>query len=302
MKLALELARPDVGRAEVDARASACSPRSTAPRVHHQPGGTLMTTQQPKDPDELTCPRCGALPGGVCRQPNGRVSVRIHMMRRRASQATEPNDKPTSAVRRSPGTPEGRRKGQAAQVAARRRRQSELAAATAARREAAEEAALEAEAQALIEDASRYTRDRLLVRRLILDAAQLAGERLVEGLEYMLRPRAFDQEGTPATKPTELYRVSRAGVRTRFENADGTPATEERPDLVGYYTVDQLEALAKVAATALNSLRLEEGRPTGILENKNGGISRTEEILGKLGVAELIAFAAETLMDPDDQP
>lgn len=256
----------------------------------------------PLDPDEVKCPRCKSAPSVPCVTAAGAKSRTVHMERRRLA-ATGKREQPrakrsTTGSRKSPGTPEGRSKGAKAANQARARRRAEAAALAEQMREEAEAEALAREAQSLAEDAVKYDKDRAVVRRQTLTAAQLAGERLVEGLTHMNRPRSFDENGMPSTRTEEVYRTVK-GKRVRETDADGTPTTREVPDNVGWYTVDKLEALAKVAAATLNAVRLEEGKPTGILRNQGDTGRDPAEVLGAAGIRELAAFAVENLVDDE---
>lgn len=219
----------------------------------------------PLDPDQVPCPRCGARAGVACRQPSGERAKAIHVARRRAANPTPPApDRNRTPRGNNPNGPpmDARARGGRAAQQARRRRKAELAASVEAQRVAAETAALEAEAAKLAEDASRYARDRAVLRRHVLDGAALAYERLVESLTHIERV-VLDDDGRPLTTPVE--RTDRAG----------NLRTEEVPDKRGAWSTDQVERLAKVAASALVSLRLEEGKPTGIerLEGPAGDLS-----------------------------
>ena len=240
-----------------------------------------MTPADRLDPDQVPCPRCGMGPGQVCRQPDGNRARAIHAARRRAADAPPANPTQTRHG--------GKRFDSASASAAarrsaqeRRRRAAENAAAVEAARAQAEADALEAEAQQLAADATRYARDRAILRRKVLDAAQLATTRLVESLEGLERAQV-DDDG----------RV----VRTAVERPDrnGVPRQIEVPDMRGWASADTVERLARSASLTLNSLRLEEGKPTGI--ERHEGTGGTAATLGEAGVSELIAWAAGNLRD-----
>lgn len=248
-----------------------------------------MTDPTPLDPDEVTCPRCTSGPGVPCRRPNGDKSPTIHVARRRNAAAgiTGPSASSPrrSKIREKPAgasTFDSKSATAAAKKSAqtRARRKAELAAKREAARERLEAEALEAEAVKLAEDASRFSRDRAILRRQTLDAASLAYTRLIEGLEGLQRV-AVDQDGRPEV------------VAQEYEDREGRRRNRMVPDVRGAYPSSTVERLAKVAASTLLSLRLEEGKPSGILENRQDG--GAAEVLGSAGVDELLAWAGENL-------
>jgi hypothetical protein len=256
-----------------------------------------MPTPPPLDADEVVCPHCQAGVAQVCRKPNGDRAEAVHVARRRLA-AAGGTVKPTKPARKrapgkSPATAEGRSKGGKAAAQARRRRRAEINARAEQMKADALKAAEEQAAANLADDAIRYDTDRAILRRHVLDAAALATARLVEGLAHTRRPRGFDDEGLPAVKGVEVFRVEK-GVRRRVVDADGTPAVEEVVDMVGWWGTSDVERLGKIAAQALVSLRLEEGKPTGITETQGNG-GATAEILGEAGVDDLVAWATRNL-------
>ena len=134
-----------------------------------------------------------------------------------------------------------------------------------------------------------------MLRRTALDAAQESALRFLDAVSHVRRPAGYDTDGRPRTVPTELYTVTR-GERTRVHNPDGTPAVEERPDVTGWWAPGDIERMGKAYAAALNALRLEEGSPTGILEQR--GDQGAAGQLGEAGVEELVRWAAENLPGP----
>jgi hypothetical protein len=246
-----------------------------------------MTDPTPLDPDQILCRRCESPAGVPCQTPTGARSRSIHVERRRDAaagvipQPKQPRDKRGSTSRKSPATPEGRAKGGQRAAQERRRRRSEAAAAVEAAREAAEREAIEREATKLAEDAVRYERDRAILRRQTLDAAGLAYDRLIEGLRGVQRINV-DDEGKPQTRPEE------------YVDRHGDARVREVPDVRGAYPAATVERLAKIAASTLVSLRLEEEKPTGIVRSEGDG-SSPAEILGRAGVEELLAWATDNL-------
>lgn len=236
------------------------------------------------DPDEVQCPTCGMAPGAVCRQPSGRRARAIHRTRRRAADRGEITVPRATDTRHPPkgGTFNSETATRAAKASAqaRRRRSAEVAAQVEQRRADAEAAALEAEAEKLAADATRYARDRANLTRKVLDAAVKSTERLIESLDGMERSE-LDDDGRVVC--TAVERPDRNGV----------PRQVEIPDVRGWATADTIERLARSAAATLNSLRLEEGKPTGI--NRDEGSGRTSEVLGETGVGELLTWAAGNL-------
>ncbi len=258
----------------------------------------------PLDPDLVRCPKatCPAGPGEVCRTPSGKKAARIHPERRRLAAAggverSRANVEQTSGKSKPvPATKASRSKGGKAASQARRRRRAEIEAQAEQLRVEEERRVAAEHAEQLAQDALRYTRDRATLKRHVLDSALKAHERLVESLVHLHAPAGYDEEGRPRTKPVELFTTER-GVRKRVVDADGTPAVREEPDVVGYWSVQQVESLAKAAGAALNSLRLEEGKATGITAETSGAAAN----LGDEGVAKLIEYAQQNL-DPGGGP
>lgn len=258
------------------------------------------STPAPLDPDEVTCPKCGAQAAEICRQPNGDPARTVHLLRRRlAAGETAPPAKTPQPPTRKGGKPKGSSTfdsasaSEAARKSAqtRRRRAAEAAAATEAKVVAAEAAAIDEQATKLAEDAVRFAKDRAIVKRQTLDATQLATTRLVEALTHLRRPRSFDQLGKPAVEKLEAFHTVK-GVRLPLFDADGDRVIDERPDLVGYYSVDQIAALAKAHAAILVSLRLEEGKATEISGSDGLDVA---SVLGDAGVGDLVKWAEQNL-------
>lgn len=249
-----------------------------------------MTGDRPLDPDEVTCPTCGQPPAKVCRQPNGKPARAIHVTRRRAAERGEievPDATPTQTPRprktKNGGKPFDSTAASAAakkSAQARRRRSAEVAAETERLRAEAEARALTAEAEKLADDAVRYAKDRAILRRHTLDAALKSATRLIEGLDGIQLVR-LDDDGRPIM------------VAEEYEDREGRTKQRQVPDIRGAWSAANVERLAKVAASALNSLRLEEGKPTGITSDT--AASGAADALGEQGVAELIAWAQENL-------
>lgn len=234
-----------------------------------------MTDPTPLDPDEVDCPRCEAPAGAVCVTPGGAKSRTVHVERRRLAARGGTPPSPPRHERRStrkptPPSDEARSRGGKATAQARRRRKAELAAKVEAAREKAEADALEAEAVRLAEDAARYDRDRAIVKRQTLDAAHKIGERLLDAVDHVARPAGYDEQGVPRTKPVE------------FTDKDGNVHVEEVLDRVGYWSVGQIVDLGKAASVALNALRLEEGKATGITGTVDAGSSLEDVDLERL--------------------
>lgn len=234
-----------------------------------------MTEPTPLDPDQVRCRRCGQEPGSPCRQPNNAVAREIHVVRRRDAVNGGPPP-PVAKPKRRPGksnlTPAARAKGNKASAQARRRRAAELAAEVEAARVEAAREAIEREAAKLAEDASRYARDRAVLRRHVLDGAARSYERLLESLRDVRRVQ-LDDDGRVVTEPIEHWKGDRL-IRV------------ETPIVRGGWEPADVERIAKVAAAALNSLRLEEGKPTGI-ERVEG----PESDLQSLDLDELVRYA-----------
>lgn len=257
----------------------------------------MTDTPAPLDPDQVECPTCTANVGEVCLAPSGRKSRTVHMARRRAAVAGQVHrrrrEQPRDRRGSSPATPEGSSKGGKVTAQNRRRRKAEIAAAAEAEKERLEHEAMQAKAEQLASDAVKYAEDRQLVRRQALDNAYKAGERLGEALTHLKRPKGYDEDGKPITEPVEKFHIVK-GKRAPLFDIDGERVIDERPEIVGHWSVAEVESLAKSASVALNALRLEEGKPTGILEQQGDG-TRPADVLGEAGVDDLIEFAQRHL-------
>lgn len=242
------------------------------------------------DPDQIACRKCGSPVGEVCRQPNGKVAASIHAIRRRDANR---GNRSTSEPRPSPATAEGRSKGGKAAAQERRRRKSELSAQVEARRAAAEQAAIEAQAEALAIDAARYAVDRAKLRRATLDNALGAAVALGETIRDLAKLE-LDDEGKVKTTPVEVF-DRKTGLPV-FDK-DGERVMDQEPIRKGYTRPGDVETLSKAAAQQLASVRLEEGRPTGIEQRIGEGSAR--ELLGDVGVRELLEFAESHLPPPE---
>lgn len=254
--------------------------------------GTPVTTHDDSpnalDPDEVVCPKCHALPNEVCRKPSGERAPSIHLARRRAAAAGQvtPADPAPPPQRPRRTKPEGSATFDSATASAaarksaqeRRRRANEAAAAVEAARETAQREAIEAEAVKLAEDAVAYQRDRALVRRQVLDTTRKAFERLQESLDGMETVK-LDRDGRPET--TVVERTDR----------EGRPRNVTIPDVRGAFPAKTIESLAKVAASTLQNLRLEEGKATEI----HGGGTSPADVLGETGVDDLLRYAEAKL-------
>jgi hypothetical protein len=252
----------------------------------------MATTDNPAplDPDEVECPKCLAPPTVPCRQPNGHRSRTVHMARRHAAargERTVPRanltQRPAPKKRKAQGgtfNPETASAAARKSAQARKRRAAEAAAQIEAKREEAERIALENEAVKLAEDAVRYAKDRAIVRRQVLDAALKAHARLIESLEG-LQVVKLDEDGRPELAAIELDE----------QDSEGRPKVRHVPDVRGAYSAATIERLAKVAASTLNGLRLEEGKATGI----QGNDASTSAVLGEAGVEELLEYARKNL-------
>lgn len=250
-------------------------------------------TPEPLDPDQVKCPvpSCLAPIAHPCVTPAGAKSRTVHMPRRRL--AARGGVEPSKAdQKREPTNPAGppasaRSKGGKATAQARRRRKAEIEAQLEQQRVEAEQRALEAQAAALAEDAARYARDRAMLRRQVLDAGVRAHEILLEGIRDRKRV-VLDSDQRATTTPVEVF--DEYGERMRNPET-GDVVTREVTDVRGYVTTADLERLAKVAASTLNSLRLEEGKPTGITQDNSG--SAAAGLLGEAGVEELLKYAEQ---------
>lgn len=256
----------------------------------------MSETPAPLDADEVACPKstCLADPGIPCRTPSGKKAARIHPERLRLAAAggihdhDQANDKRgTGTPRKSPGTKASRSKGGKAAAQARRRRRSEIEARAEQLRVEEERKAAEAEAQRLAEDAIRYSKDRALVKRNLLDVTLRSSEALLEAIRDRKRV-VLDEEGRARTTPVEVF--DDYGVRVRHPETE-EPITREVVDVRGYVSAADLDRLAKVLASSVTTLRLEEGKATGITEERTGGAAA----LGDEGVAKLIEYAQANL-------
>jgi hypothetical protein len=245
-----------------------------------------MDDPTPLDADEILCRRCESPAGVPCVTPSGARSRTVHIERRRDAaagivpQPKEPRGNARSTGRKSPATSEGRSKGGKASAQARRRRRAEAAAEIERQKEAALAAQIEAQAVRLAEDAARYASDRAILRRQTLDAAAKSYTRLIEGLDGLQRIEC-DKDGRPVK------------IAEEYEDREGRTKVRMVPDVRGAFPASHVERLAKIAASTLNSLRLEEGKPTGIHETQGG--NGAADVLGQAGVEELVAWAAENL-------
>lgn len=238
----------------------------------------------PLDPDEVACPKCEAPAGSPCRQPNGERARAIHVPRRRLAlngghKINRPAPKRNPRAGDSPATAEGRSKGGKIAQQNRRRRKAELAAAIAEQIEQEEQRAIKERADALAADAARYATDRAVLRRHVLDATTKAYEQLIAGLDGIQRVEV-DADGRPQVTAQE------------YEDNEGRTRTRIVPDVRGAYSASHVERLAKIAASTINSLRLEEGKPTGITETQSGTVAAQ---LGEAGVTELLTWAEQNL-------
>lgn len=257
-------------------------------------------TPEHLDPDEVTCPRCGAAPGDVCRKPTGDRAPTIHAARRR--EATRDPANPTKHQRgtRRGGSKTGggsdasrfdtdrARKAQQKAAQSRRRRRAELDAQRERAREQAEADAIREEAERLAADAARYARDRERLRRKVLDTAIDAYDTAHKAIGGVQRVE-LDDEGRAVQVPVE------------YDTPGGDRRVKLVPDVRGAYTADNALKLVQAAGLALDKLRLEEGQPTGHTHHTGG--APTESVadqLGREGVAELIGFAS-TFLNDDEQ-
>lgn len=232
------------------------------------------------DPDEVTCPTCNADPGAVCTTPTGARSKTVHAARRRAAAAAPADERPASvAVRKPrgkgkppPATRESRAKGARAANEAKRARIAEV-------RELVGEIrarAIVERAETLAANAVRFDQDRMLVKRLALDATIVAGATFVEALEGYRRLR-LDEEGRPIVVSVETDEVDHDGRRK---------PPRRQLDTRGAFSPDDVKALAVAWGVSLDKLRLEEGSST----------SRSEHVfepgaLSKMDTAQLVELA-----------
>lgn len=247
-----------------------------------------MTT--PLDPDQVACPKCGVAAGVPCRTPAGAKARTIHVARRRAA-ANPDHDRPTTERRPTrrkakgrpgqkppPATRASRAKGGQKASQDRKRRRAEQDAATEAETEKQLREEAHANAVRLAEDAVRFANDRAILKRQTLDAATAAAARLLEALAG-LQVVKLDDEQRPMTRPVE------------GTDRDGRRRITQVPDVRGAYSAATVERLAKVAASTLNSLRLEEGKPT--THTRTSG--EADQVLEAASVAELIEWAGANL-------
>lgn len=246
------------------------------------------------DADEVPCPRCSAKVGAVCTTPTGRKAKTVHRERRELAASgggkATVERAPSKRDRKKPSPPatrESRAKGGRAASASRR-----------ARRAAVEELVGQLRADALVEraaklaeDAVRFDTDRMIVKRLALDAALSAVSTLGEALEGVRRVR-LDEDGRPVVIPTELVNPETGeAIRDR----DGRAKIEKRIDVRGGWTTAQIRDLSVVWGVALDKLRLEEGSATSRSEIVGSGglahhsdaeleelVTRSRKALGEL--------------------
>lgn len=223
------------------------------------------------DPDQIECPRCTAKPGAICTTPTGKRAKTIHAERRAAADKAPPPERAPSAApskkrarKGPPATRESRAKGaratnkiRAEKVALVREIVGEIRA-----------NALVERAQELAENAVRFDADRMVVKRLALDATLVSVATFVEALEGYRRVR-LDDEGRPALIPIE---GPRGGVTLAPDYRGGT------------WGPDDVKALAVAYGVALDKLRLEEGSATSRSEHvhETGLTGRSDEELAQL--------------------
>lgn len=229
----------------------------------------MTDTPSPLDPDLVACPRCSAEPGVVCREPNGRKAKRLHAARRVAATGQRP---PPRATAPDGPSREARSKGGKATAEARaeaRRLFEQLLGRVRARE-------LEERAGELAEDALRWDRDRMTVRRLVLDAALVASSTFVESLEGYRRVRLDPESGRPVMVAVE-----------------GPRGVTMQPDYRGGgWGPDDVKATAAAYSTAIEKLRLEEGSATSRSEHvSRPGGQPTDDELAELARAEAEARA-----------
>lgn len=205
------------------------------------------------DPDEVTCPRCGAAPGDVCRTPTGRRAKRIHDDRRTATRGTH---EATRAPKGPPATDETRRKGASAGGRATARKRAARREQIEQTREELEAEALAAEAAKLAEDAARWMRDEQNLRRRVLDVAGTAWARAGQALED-LREVVLDDNGRPQYVPNE--------------SPDGPPL---RLETRGAWSTRDAKDLMTTAAIALDKVLKLEGAADATIRH-TGGIEVT---------------------------
>lgn len=248
-------------------------------------------TEPPLDPDEIACPKCHAAPGDVCRTPAGRKARLIHADRWRAARADSEQTKPNKARKgRHTFTKAEASKAAKRAAANRRRRRAELDAAREAKREKVEAAKIEEEAERLAADAARYDRDRMLLRRKVLDVAVASWDAAEEAVKGIQRIKV-DDEGRPLTTPIE------------YLDRNGDNRIRNVPDVRGSTPANDVKLTMTAAAIALDKLRAEEGEPTARIEH--GGTVGTNptgsEILGRSAFADLLEDARR-LVDGTDTP
>lgn len=239
-----------------------------------------MTDDRPLDPDELPCPRCHVPPGEVCRRPNGTKAPRIHAARKAIAavekiEPDRPGVEPTDPAPRArkaapPATAESRRKGGKAAQERSAARRAELV----ARREEAERAAIKAQADELARRAADYDLRRMALRAKVFDVAAKVwtkAEEVVDGLQTI----QLDENGRPKRVAVEV------------DKPDGGVEHRVVLDVRGAYSARDVRQVVMAAATALDKLRLEEGQPTGITENRGAGFEHELGDLTTLPDAEL---------------
>lgn len=241
------------------------------------------------DPDQVKCPRCLAQPGKPCQTRMGRRAQTIHAARKNATRPDhEQTPKPGAKGRRFTSEEASAAAKKAAQ--SRRRRTSELEALAEQRRVELERQALEDEADRLARDASRYARQRAALKARVLDVATAAFDAAHEALTH-IRRTVVDDEGRIVTVVKEITVVDQRTGEKGLEQI-------EVPDVRGYASPKDAQALMLAAGTSLDKLRLEEDKPTGIHRNERGDGDLVEK-LGTEGVEKLLA-AAKTLLPPEE--
>ena len=239
-------------------------------------------TDTPLDPDQVTCPRCHAEPGQVCRDPHGKRTRRVHAARRAAA-----GGKPETP---NPGTRESRSKAGKATAARRRKDRATVAAVVGEARARA----LLARAEELGADAVKWDADRMTLKRLVLDTALGTWSQLGAAVEAYKRVQ-LGEDDRPLKLPVEVTTMTDDGKGGQVERRE----IREVLDVRGSYGPDDVKALATAAGIALDKVRLEEGSATSRSE-----VVGAHEPLTGLSDAELKAFAdrsraaIDELVDP----
>jgi hypothetical protein len=259
------------------------------------PTAALASPEGPLDPDQVKCPRCYAEAGKPCRTPAGSRAQKLHAARRLA---TRPDDEQTP--KRSPHghsfTSEQATEAAKKAAQSRRRRKSELEAEAERLRVELEREKLEQEAARLARDASRYADQRAKLKARVLDVAVVAFEATHEALTHQ-RVIKMDADGRPVMIPKEVTEIDRDGnIETKIVDV---------PDVRGYATAKDAASLMAAAAAALDKVRLEEDKPTGIHRNESRELdplsAKLADELGHEGVEKLIATARmlDGMPDPE---